>query len=223
MRLSTLTPKQRRMLAHFSGPTEWSFKDVARTYKVTEQTARRLFATAVSNRYFRPSCFINHPALGLQTFNVYFSCPREKAASVISFLDQDPRVVFATENTGSPRFQVTAVSRSAKDIHNLLSEISSSCDTPLTSRSWAIESALYYWGSRGLSPEYKPARFELATTRPLDLDLLDLLDLKILDLLRSALCDNTTEIARALKEPLTTITYRLNRLRTNHVVSPVFY
>jgi DNA-binding Lrp family transcriptional regulator len=220
MRLATISPKQRAILTRLAGADEASFKEIGRACRVSEQAVRRFASATLSAGWLRPFCFINHAALGLQTFNLLFSCPREKHASVVRHLKQDPRVVWATENVGHPRYQVTAVSRTAAEITALFTDIARSCKTPITSRYLSLEVSLEYWGSRMLSSQPAAKRVSIA---PQERITYDLLDLKILDALRSSEEHSVAMIARALKEAQSTISYRLSRLRAREVVSPLLY
>ena len=219
MRFGSLSVKQRRILSHAAGSQPASIKEIAAKAQSSEHTVRHFLENARREKWLRPSIFINHSALGLQTFNVFFSCPRERASAVIDFLKGDSRVVWATENVGYPRYQLTAVCRKASAMTTMFGDISRACGTPLTDRSWALETALYYWGTR-LTPDDLPARSfcieqqEAAT--------FDVIDLKILDALRTADCSHMTTLARAVKEPASTVSYRLNRLQSRGVISPIF-
>jgi len=195
-------------------------KQVAESCRVSEPSVRRLLLRAMSYGWLRPFCFVNHSALGLQTFNLLFSCPRQKHASVVAFLKADPRVVWAMENVGHPRYEVTAVSRTARGISSLFHDIAKTCNTPITSRHWALETSLVYWGNRTISNDTNFKRFELLPEEPCEHDGLDL---RILDSLRSLGSESLALVARQLKESPSTISYRVNRLRSRKVISPVFY
>lgn len=220
MRYSSLTPQQRRILAHLAGASAISLKEVAKRTRSTEFTIRRIFEKARELKWLRPTTLINHSTLGLQTFNVFFSCPRDRAAEVAEFLKTDPRVVWATENVGYPRFQLTAVSKHASEMTTLFSDISRTCGTVLTDRSWVLETSLHYWGNRFLSGE--PTK-EVLTITHQDPASLALIDLKILDALRTAECSHITALARSVKQPASTIGYRINRLLSHGVISPTIY
>ncbi|NBW41896.1 Lrp/AsnC family transcriptional regulator [bacterium] len=187
---------------------------------MSEQSVRRLTNKALAEQWLRPTYFINHSTLGLQTFNVFFSCPREKHSAVIKLLRQAPQVVWVTENVGHPRYQVTAVSRSAAEIANLFDDIAQRCKAPITSRCWSIEVSLDYWGTRVLTSQLTGEPYSLM---PQDVASYDLLDLRILDMLRSQEVLSITAMSRALKESSTTVAYRYKRLQSRKIISPPFY
>lgn len=220
MRLASLSSKERLVLSRLAGAEGSSCKDIARSCRTSEHSVRRLANKALSAGWLRPTCFINHPALGLQTFNLFFSCPRERHTAVVKFLQADPRVVWATENVGHPRYQVTVVSRTAAEITALFDDIARRCKAPISSRYWSLEVSLEYWGTRMLTRSPSQSHFTLS---PQDAKTYDLLDLRIIDALRTNEVRSVATMTRILKESSSTISYRLKRLREQNIISPVFH
>jgi DNA-binding MarR family transcriptional regulator len=221
-----LTTQQRRVLMAALQSTGASIEDIAKVSKVKVHTARYVIEKFQTNGMLCPYHRIRFSLLNLRKFVFYFTVAPDKVVVVCRELQRDPRVVWLSEHTGTPRFEFVAVLKDPCEMDSLLTQISKKTGAQFKHRLWAIESHFYSFGSRYLGclgPKILWHDIDISQSTPIKVSKLDL---KILELL----CGDSvmpglpvSALARKLGQPQSTVSYHIKKLIDSKLLSERMY
>jgi DNA-binding Lrp family transcriptional regulator len=214
-----LTPSESAILGAATWASAPSVEEIAKRARVKVHTVRYALRRFEEEGVLQRSILINHARLGFSTVNVFFSLPQKGKAEILAFLAEHPSIVWLQENSGEYRYELTLVVRRIGELQRLIDRISEHFGVGLGNKLWAVENTCHFFGSRYLSPAHKggPAGCVLDLLAP-EVET-EPLDFQILHLLEKGKITSTSDMARRLKQPPSTLTYRLQRLRKLGVIA----
>lgn len=161
--------------------------------------------------------FVDRQRLGLTAYNMYFNIHAPAVEAVKKFLLADPYVQWFGQTAGHRRFEATIWVSSAHELSTFFDRLGEKCGAHFTDRTMAIEGDTWHWGHRCFSERFarfKPFHFQ-GSDKPYPLDDLDW---RIINGRRRPDVWEASKIARLLGEPVSTITFRINRLLRDRII-----
>lgn len=203
-----------------------SVEQMARSAKVRPHSVRYVMQQFLDKELLVPFYLVRFSLFNLKRFNFFFSVAPSKAAAVIRLLKSDPRVIWLTEQAGSPRYELVAIAGDVLELDVLLKKVVMQTGAHFQDRLWAIETDFYHFGSRYLGSAGKkvlwqdsaPAKSESVKLAKLDIDIISCLCGPVG--LRNA---SSSELARHLRQPQTTVSYHLKKLTESGILSQKMY
>lgn len=216
---------QKEILGVLSAFANISVSELAALLQIKPHVVRYNLQSLLDDRRINASAFINHRALGLLAFNMFFDLPTSKQAKALQFLEQRPEVSWLTTVTGPRRFEATISARDPESHTALLQELGRATGTHPREPIFAIETEARHWGLRFLvkrRPTGRPTPIHFhSPARPY---ILDEIDRRILIASASPASLTLRHLADIVKVPQTTLKYRLDKLIAEHVLSePLFF
>lgn len=221
-----LLPRHKKILACALQMPGASHAELAKASKTRLHTVRYVMQLYSSRGWLDQYYFVRSSRLGLRLINLFFSMPLAKAPAVIKMLERDPRIVWLTEQTGTPRYEITAMVKDPLELERLLDSVTLRTGAVFQDRFWAIETNYYEFGQRFLgSITRKPVIEEVLPYSGPPVRLSEL-DKQLIDLKRGSHATSsatTAELSRLLKVPHTTVAYHLKKLTDLGVLCPPLY
>jgi DNA-binding Lrp family transcriptional regulator len=221
-----LHPRHRRILAYALQMPGASYADIAKASRTKVHTVRYVIQLYISRQWLRQIYSVSPSLLGLRLTNVFFSVPPPKAAAMLQFVQHDPRITWVAEQTGNPRYEITALVRDPLELEDLFDTMARKTGAVFQNRFWAIETSRYEFGQRTLGLVTKEPLITEIFSRAQKPIRLAQLDKKLIDIRRGSpegAAATTAELARALNLPHTTVAYHLRKLTDLGVLSPPLY
>jgi DNA-binding Lrp family transcriptional regulator len=216
---------QKEILGILSTFANISVSELAALLQIKPHVVRYNLQTLLDSRRINASAFINHRALGLLAFNMFFDLPASKQAKALQFLGQRPEVSWLTTVTGPRRFEATIAARDPDSHTRFLKDLGQATGTHLREPIFAIETEARHWGLRFLVKRFPTRRSTpmhfYSPARPY---VLDEVDRRILIASASPASLTLRHLADTVKVPQTTLKYRLDKLIAAQVLSePLFF
>jgi len=219
--MSKLSAKQLHILAERTCPGNASLRDIARLCKASEATVRNTLATLTDEKLLRQGRFINYGALGLQSFNLFFSLSKTASKGALTQFAKDPRLKWLAEQAVDPRYELTALVSHPSHMIELLADFGKCSGAALIRRNWSVEVSMTYFGHRYLMSCSSGGASTIDYSSPLDLDLLDV---QLIDALQNEVhFESLAALGRFLGLPSSTVSYRITQLEKRGVISPPLY
>lgn len=216
-----LSETEMKVVAMISTHANLSIKEQARLTGVKEHSYRHALQKCIQKELTVEFRQVNFGALGLQTFNLYFSLSYPLPDSAREVMCSDPRVVWLAENVSDFRYEVTFICRSTIELWNFCRSLAQKTGVALINPVWTIELGFIFYGDRFIAPQIgsTPIRIDLTLRQ----SGLDSLDYQIIDLLSSSSQQTTAGIAREVGQPQTSVDYRIKKLITEGIITHPLY
>jgi Lrp/AsnC family transcriptional regulator for asnA, asnC and gidA len=214
-----LSDVQREILGILTVSGGITVEELAKRLGLKSHLVRYQTRALLESKRVNQAVLINHRALGYQPFNIFFDFPRDREERALSFLTSRPEVAWLCLNMGPRKFEATIIVRDYVELAALFRKLGDTVDVHLDSPIIAIEGEVRHWGLRFLTgrPTTQPC---FTFSIPEEFHEADEIDKKILQSLRKGSNGAMPTLARTLGLPLSTVKYRLDRLRQREVLSP---
>ena len=199
---------------------EFARKLGQQTHVVRHTLSKALEAGAIARR-----AYVNTYRLGLSSFALFVTLDSRSAESRKKFRDQlfsSPNVVQLIELGGSFDFAVILCVHNPEEVSMCLERMSKAAGTGLAEKLVHVRTGWYHFGARYLesgSKKLKPMPF-FPGTAPITIDATDH---RILVVYSQSPDGNEQEMARKLGMALSTMQYRLEKLRSQEVIVGTIY
>lgn len=189
-------------------------RQIARELRVHEHTVRRSIDRMIAGGVIKSDVFVNLYALGIREFVLDFSLGadrRSAEARVIQACIDSDRVSHLATVGGDYQYSMSICCKDVLEVHEFLNEISARFGAVFFSKQISAVVSLSDYGVKSLHRGRRIVRtLRFGSTK--QAATLDDADHRILSQLMSVPHATTTELARALGAPATTVAYRLRQL-----------
>lgn len=215
-----LTERHKKVLSFIQHDSTMSDLDCGRGCGMSAHAVRRVRSYLQMKGILLPSIFVDPFRIGLQDFVIYFSfasSDRTGRDKLLRLLANDERVSWVFEVGGDFDYGVAARVSHAAEFSDLMSALCCKTNGTIVNKRVAMEISFTRFGRKSFaSRTHWPKPLE-CTGREAKVDI-DQLDLAILGALRQGAFASWTALARQLRQPLSTVSYRISRLRSCGII-----
>jgi DNA-binding Lrp family transcriptional regulator len=198
---------------------------ISRETGLREHTVRRCLESLRSREIITPYAVIDVLRLGFTDYGIYFSLSRNKGAPREDFLRwiiKRPQVAWVAELSGQFQYVVTYVAARAADVSAFLDELTANNTVRIVDKAVATRVGYRAFRAAYLSDRKSSVEeiLSLRSERSVEISPADHAILAGISDLRHR---SMSELARALKTPLSTLLYRIEKLRADGIIRGFMY
>lgn len=217
-----LSTREEKVLAVLALRGDASLKEISAEVSLPVHLVRGAIERLRRRELIVPRLYLDLYRVGLREFSFYFSLagtPKERAAALDALLSR-PGISWAVELVGEFGFGCSGFFRSIEEFHRLLQEVVDAHPGVIQSGTFGVVLSLTDYGFAGGRQKlrsvfrYGGAEYESAVAAVH----LDAADWRILRALSENPGESLARAARHLKLPLSTVTHRVQQMRTRGVI-----
>jgi DNA-binding Lrp family transcriptional regulator len=214
-----LSEKERLVLAACCLDADLSVDAIAERTKFKSHVVRRALQSIESSGAVQKLTYIDVYALGFLYYEVYlrFQPGYPGKAGIIKLLEESPRVAYVEQISGTFEYKLNVIARHPLEVSALFNEISEHFPQALAEKKLLIMESLTDYSLRFLAPGLQGSGKLGFGNVSVVVDI-DELDHQILQRLTRPSVRNVADLARSIGAKLSTVQYRLDRLKENRVV-----
>lgn len=213
---------KKRILGIISRHGSATVSEIAKRLGTRAHVIRYRLQELIASGSLTQSILIDPRPLGYSIYNFYFDVAAEQVSAVLTFLQKQQEVAWVMENSGPRRFEATLVVKDYWELNRIFDNLGTVTDIHIERPLLSMPGNVYHWGMRFLDNSRDEAP-PMVLNRPNDRYEADDLDLSILHALRESGDGSLSSIARLLRVPNGTVSYRYDRLRRAGVVTDPAY
>jgi DNA-binding Lrp family transcriptional regulator len=222
-----LTDRDREIFHVIQHQPESAIADLCKLLPFREHTIRRSISLLKQKGWMRRDFIFDAGRLGLHIYNlaVTLSCSSAQRNLFVKTVCANPFVCWFAEMGATYDYGFTLLARSDAELFAFMEKIAETAGDIIDHKAIVVEVGEGFFGSKFLAPwsTYKVPPIIYDTCTYEEPASLDVLDRKILDELPKSNYDNLTTLARQLGIAVTTLQYRLDKLRANAVIAGQVY
>jgi DNA-binding Lrp family transcriptional regulator len=215
-----LTEQQRKVIAACETEGDFTLAEIAARVALPQHTVRRALDRLESNQIIKRRVYVNSFLIGTAPYLIALSLSvegRQQEHEMEAFLAKRPEVSFMSRVSDKYDLLIEVRCRAVYDVHTFLHVLAGRFPRSLDSKHvLAVTSLLDLPVLATLSERRKLAEFQIGVVNRVVP--LDDLDRQILTLLTYDWRDSSAKLAKKCGAPLSTIDYRLQRLRSQGVI-----
>ena len=197
-----------------------SVQEISREAGLRSDSARRKIARYRDAGILTPRVLVNTFPLGLERYSLFGSLGepnRRRYERLITSLINAPQVSLVLELSGDYEFEVNLTVSNQRELRDFLEQLSAKHGMHFTHKALGIQLGHSIFGTRCIAQRRKPFS-PLIYSDTDEIFLTDELDTELLsESVRIGTVD-PSPLARSLNEPVSTVSYRLRRLKEAHVL-----
>jgi DNA-binding Lrp family transcriptional regulator len=214
-----LGEKERLVLAACCLDADLSVDAIADRTDLKSHVVRRSLQAIESSGIVQKLTYIDVYALGFFYYEVYlrFQPGYPGKPGILKLLEDSPRVSYVEQISGTFEYKLNVIARHPLEVSVLFDEISERFPQALAEKKLLIMESLLDYSLRFLAPELQGGGKLGFGNISVVVDI-DELDHQILQRLTRPSVRNVADLARSIGAKLSTVQYRLDRLKENRVV-----
>ena len=213
---------KKRILGIISRHGRATVPEIAKRLGTRPHVIRYRLQELIASGSLTQSILIDPRPLGYSIYNFYFDVAAKYVSAVLAFLQQQQEVAWLMENSGPRRFEATFVIKDYWELNRIFDNLGTVTDFHIERPLLPMPGNVYHWGMRFLDNSRDEAP-QMVLDRPHNRYEADDLDLSILHALRESGDGSFSSVARRLRVPNGTVSYRYERLRRAGVVTDPAY
>lgn len=221
-----MSPQEMRVFQTVLLQAKVPFSEIARSLKMREHTVRRVVASLRERGVILGTQpYLNHSALGLQQFVIYFSLIEGNEAvrnKFVTALCADEHVSFVAEVGGDFHYEVNILVRHHDSIIDFLDKLAGKFKAKIQTPAIAMVHRREYSGIRYCAAKV-PTSPSLISAPVSSVIKIDRVDHGILSLLCNERIESRKEIGRRLGIPASTVDYRIRSLEEKGAIVGHYY
>lgn len=216
-----MTPETLKVLYLLESNASASFREIADIADLEEHTVRRTFHRLVDMRVITGrAVFVDSMALGYEDYGICFSLKSSSAKeqkALVRSLAESPLVRWLADVGGSFDYAVTFLSKSPREIHQVLDKISQKHQDTFTGKELCLRTYMMRYPRRYLSPGTKGCETFVMGKASEAIEI-DELDRQILNHMSAGSFASDSELAAKLSVSPSTVVRRVAALRENGIL-----